>query len=435
MRAILFIAGLLVFIPVHGLQAQEQEASSEVSARLPDGLVKTVFERLPAPLRDELARGVMDELEEEASETIDEPTRVPDDDYEEALGVRLLLVAAAYDDKVRGQLALPADQASSADLLTAAFSGVTLETRSGRAVRDASTLEEKLQAVLLNSPFVWRPRTPCEETDIRDPFRLPACVKRELYKSVVGIAWDGPSGLEVTCSGQLLSARLLITADHCFDSRPGYPVIVTHFTGGSQTAIRKVDGIEIRGLTRHPVSGVHRGETVAAANGLRGFDIAVVELFSPVPFAGFPGRADRLPDPVRMTVAGWGASDVSPVNGVGLEVSVVNPMIAGRPRPVAPSLLAWSALMVSGGGICRADSGGPVYSGSPGDKGAAGLILIGVVAGGNDNCKSGDQVITDITQPKTLAYLCSLKSEIPFCSSHRAATAGDPNLSLALARQ
>jgi hypothetical protein len=391
--------------------------ASAILDKLPEGLTRTIFERLPPSQQRALGAAALREVQLIEQGNLDVPAPRADVGarIERAIALRAGLLFAASDAKSRVSLTGSNHLFSSADLVTAAYAERTTQTAVGQRVL-AQEVESKLRDLLLQSPYIWRPRTPCSETPVRDPDRLPTCVERQGFKSVVGLAWPAAGKLEIWCTGQLISRTMVITADHCLDGRTANPIVLTHFTGGGDIAVRKADGRAVSGVRRHSVHAVWRGKTVSASNNLRGYDIAILELQQSVAFTGFPALSNALPDPAQMTVAGWGGSDVDAVNGVGLEVTVVTPRGSKPLRKVEPSMLAWSASQVGGGGICRADSGGPIYAGFPTATGAAGLKLIGLVAGGNENCKSGDQVITDLTRRETIEFMCRLTPGNPYCA-------------------
>jgi hypothetical protein len=242
--------------------------------------------------------------------------------------------------------------------------------------------------------------------------RLAACASRKGFGSAVALAWKQGSSLRIACSGQLISRTLVLTADHCFDKRQEHPTVLLHFLGGSTDAIGADGQTTFKNLTEMAVTKVWRGRTQPLSSDLRGFDVALVELSAPVAMSAFPTLGTAMPKPFTMTVVGFGLSDALPHADVALEVTQISPN--ATVRVIDPSLRGWSAALSSGGGLCRADSGGPIFAGKPAASSAS-MQLIGLVAGGNLDCKSGEQVMTDLTRPETLAYVCSLGPSLPAC--------------------
>ena len=388
-------------------------APSTLIAKLPEGMVKTVLERVtPQQLAaieaasryevDLVERGASGALPEESSPLI-----------EKLVGTRLalLVAASAFEDNQQSLAAYGAT--SSSELREQAMAPEVARTKVGRRFLSLDGLKA-IHDLLSGSQLIVKPLKPCGAGAIADSFRLQTCVYRENYKSVVGIAWPENGRLEISCSGQLIAPRFVLTADHCFDNRSSDPIVLTHFTNGNSQAVQKGGMTTIAGLSEHVVARVHRGTTAAVAGGLRAYDVAVLELVDQAPFGGFPLFASAFPNPPKMTAAGWGRTDAKLVGQVALEVTSISVRGAHNVQGIDPSFRVWPAALKDGGSICAGDSGGPIFAGLPANN-LSSMQLVGLVAAGNDNCTSGNQVITDLTRPETVNFVCRLVGELSHC--------------------
>jgi len=388
--------------------------------QLPSGSVRSVLLRLPDDqLRTVItaARSEIDLLGERRS-----AGALSSDAYaaqlEEAIGIRAALIIAASRPKAAALTNPRLGSFLPSEFLTAAYSQVIGKSLIGSSLVGELNLET-VERMLALTPYVYKPARPCNEMAASDPRRLSICVDRDKYSSVAGLAWTDNGTLVIECSGQFLSATLIVTADHCFLNHGATkPTVLTHFTGGTTTAIRRLDGQQVLALSAYAVKEVYRATSSPNQNTpeLRDNDIAVVELASPAPVQNFPARAQAYPSPPRMTMAGWGLSDAKAVKNVALEVTVVEPNASSLLVAEPPTLRTWPATLVSGGGICRGDSGGPVFAGDPVGKNPSSLPLLGLVAGGNLNCKGGKQALTDLTQPQARQFVCTHAAGTRFCS-------------------
>jgi hypothetical protein len=392
----------------------------QLIAPLPPGQVKSVLLRLP----DDELRTVIDAARPEIS-ALDlrrsAGTLSPDAhaaQLEQAVGVRAALIIAASRPTVAATTNPALKSFLPSEFLTAAYSRAIGQSLIGSSLASELNLET-VERMLGYTPYVHKPAKPCNEMAANDPRRLSICVDRDKYNSVAGLAWAENGGLVIECSGQFLSATVIVTADHCFLNHGATkPTVLTHYTGGTSTAIRRLDGQQVQALSVHAVKAVYRASSSPNQKipDLRDNDIAVIELSSPAPVQNFPKPAQAYPSPPRMTMAGWGLSDAAAVRNVALEVTIVEPNASSLLVPEPPTLRTWPATLVSGGGICRGDSGGPVFAGDPVGKNPSSLPLLGLVAGGNLNCKGGRQALTDLTQPQARLFVCAHAAGTRFCS-------------------
>ena len=392
------------------------DSSELLASKLPDGVVKTVFERLTPQQRTAIE--VASRYEVGLAENVGAGAPTTEEaaqEIENLVGARMALLVAANTFEDNPSALAQFEASSSAELRREAMATEVAKTRSGSRFLGLDGLKA-IEDLLSGTQMIVKPWKPCNEGSISDSMRISACIDRPVYRSVVGIAWRRSGQLEISCSGQLISPKFVLTADHCFDHDSSNPTILTHYTGGTAQAVRKGSTTTIGNVTEHVVARVHRRPTTPAANGLRGYDVALIELSNPVSFGGFPPIAGAFPNPPKMTAAGWGRTDAKLVNQVALEVTSISVKGVHNVRAIDPSLRAWSAALKDGGSICAGDSGGPIYAGLPGSD-IADMRLIGLVAAGNDNCTSGDQVMTDLTRRETVEFMCRLAAGNPYCRS------------------
>jgi len=390
---------------------------------LPDGTVRTVLERLPDRQADLLVSAARSELAPELARL--KAGTISALDFgraaEQILGFRAALLAAGSDPAPAAQLAPALAGVDQSELVTAAYASDALGSRIGDLVGRENSLA-LAREILAHTQYLYRPARPCSEPTGSVTNRLTRCVDRAAFRGAVGIGWQTQSGVEVDCSGQLLDSRTVVTADHCVPSDDvATMVVLTHYTGGTGQARRRNGGTTYTGVSLHRVAQAHRAPDVERVPGqLRQYDIAILELADPVAVERFPSAGPAFPQPLRLTVAGWGWTDAPPVGGVGLEVTIVSVDGPNRLSRTGETLVSWSAaLSMLGSGICQGDSGGPVFAGEPDAQGRMELRLIGLVAGGNRDCRSGAQFVTDLTSAAGLNRLCTLAPATAFCRNRR----------------
>jgi len=387
--------------------------------RLPEGRVRTLLSRLPADQLRLITTAAEEELAEvEARERAGDLTETQAGaELEEVLGLRAALIVASGQRAQALTIAPELRLFRSSEFVTAAYASEASGSLVGSTLREEAR-RERVEALIGLSPWIYEPLIPCNETQIRDRHRLGICIDRSSYRSVAGVAWDNGGTLQIECSAQFLDSRFLVTADHCFLTHGAVkPTVLTHYTGGAARARRAGETRMFSGLRVHAVKSVFRIPSVPHSGlDLRDFDLAVIELEEAAPVAGFPPAAPAFPARPKMTLAGWGLADADPVNDVALEVTRIEPRGPAIFSLEPPTLRTWPAHLADGGGICRGDSGGPVFVGDPSGQSPATLPLLGLVAGGNINCVSGRQALTDLTRAEARSFICRHAISSRFCS-------------------
>jgi hypothetical protein len=342
---------------------------------------------------------------------------------EEAVGLRAAFLIAASHPDAAERIAPGLRGTTGAELVTAAYAADPAETAVAARLGDSATAEFVANMVAL-APFIRRPLRPCSSGPIPDR-PLPECVDREIFKDVVAIGWRAPDGkLYFDCSGVFVDPKTVLTAHHCLrtdaPAAGGTWVVIAHFSGGTERATRLPDGKIFAQVRAYAVVRVERDDAIVrAGSGPWPYDLAAAVLAEDV------GTASALPrpgpgfrgNPVVMTAAGWGRADSRPIGDVALEATIVSVARAEDIVAQAPTLATWSVGLANGGGVCRGDSGGPVFAGLPNQQGGPnGFVLLGVVAAGNNDCDSGRQYVTDLTRRETRQFLCRLAPRARLCN-------------------
>lgn len=395
-----------------------------VMSRLPEGDIKLLMERLPDRQGDLLERASSEEFLELT--TALEAGRISgaemSEKLEDMIGLRAAFLIAASRPEAAEQAAPGLRGTTGAEFVTAAYAADPAETAVADRLGDSSISEFVADMVAL-APLIRRPLRPCSSGPILDR-PLPECVDREAFRHVVGIGWRAPDGkLYFDCSGVFVDPRTVLTAHHCLRTNGppdgGAWVVLAHFSGGDETATRLPDRKTFAQLRAYGVVRVERDDAIVrSGSGPWPYDLAAAVLADDV------GRASALPRrgtgfrgrPVLMTAAGWGRADSRPIGDVALEATIVAVPRQEEIVSQAPTLAAWSVGIASGGGVCRGDSGGPIFAGSPSQQGGPnGFELLGVVAAGNNDCDSGRQYVTDLTREETRQFVCRLVPRARLC--------------------
>lgn len=396
-----------------------------VTARLPEGDVKLLMERLPDRQASLLERvSTKDLLELAAAE---EDGRISEaevsEKLEDMIGLRAAFLIAASHPDAAERIAPGLRGTTGAEFVTAAYSAQPDESVVADRLGDSSVSEFVADMVAL-APLIRRPWRPCSSGPVPDR-PSDGCVNREAFRHVVGIGWRAPDGkLYFECSGVFVDPKTVLTAHHCLrtdsPAAGGAWVVLAHFSGGNETATRVADGKIFTGLRAYGVVRVERDDAIVrSGSGPWPYDLAAALLADDIGLAGaLPRRGTGFRgNPVVMTAAGWGSTEnTQPIEGIALEATIVAVPTQAQIVSQAPTLAAWSVGIADGGGVCHGDSGGPIFAGSPDRQGGAnGFVLLGVVAAGNNDCDSGHQYVTDLTRDETKQFVCRLAPRARLC--------------------
>lgn len=404
-----------------GSRAGDGKLPPRLDAALPDGNLRRVLERMGAADRQAVldrSAVALRRLQLEGGQATEFPTQL-DEAARDVLTVEAARQLAEEQPtflarlrerlKLQGSVALPR----------------IVDVQGQKAFAKPAGVEQLLdraRKALETSPYIYRPRPPKDEGPV-DPFnRQTDKVARSAFRNVVGLAKRNGSGVvELYCSGLLITPGTVVTAAHCVVG-PEAPakdtdiIVLTQFTNGTQTVVRSGEPSPFTKVSFHSVKASRIHGQLDRNGDVWKNDLAVIQLSQPMDASNFAAKASGLPKPVVMTAAGWGETDAMPVNGVALEVTTIRLMNGVAVTPVPPSLLSWEASRTDGAGICRGDSGGPIFAGAPDGITSSNFKLVGLVAAGDTDCRSGSQLITDLTNAANRAFVCENAAGAAFCA-------------------
>lgn len=199
----------------------------------------------------------------------------------------------------------------------------------------------------------------------------PAPAGDRLTRATVFITSLTPTGRSrasvANCTGVLIERNLVLTAGHCLADLGGPSVVVAQFFNGANQI---AETVQVAAGAMHP-DFAGRGDAENPKPELLGSDLAILRLARPAPRGRTPIAIARNPlkaAKTRSVLAGAGLHTPSDENSSGqLRMARVSAeVVTDGPTAVA--------LGVSGGAVCRGDSGGPVI-------GAGGLwgVVIAIV--------------------------------------------------------
>ncbi|MFD1704513.1 S1 family peptidase [Methylopila henanensis] len=196
----------------------------------------------------------------------------------------------------------------------------------------------------------------------------PAPAGDRLTRATVFITSLTPTGRSRAqvgnCTGVLIERNLVLTAGHCLADLGGPSVVVAQFFEGDG---RPGPTVQVAAGAMHP-DFQGRGDADNPRPELLGADLAILKLARPAPRDRRPIRIAAQPlkaAKTRSVLAGAGLTDPSDEGSSG-ELRLAN--VSAEVVTDGPTAVAFG---VSGGAVCRGDSGGPVM----GQGGVWGVVI------------------------------------------------------------